>query len=121
MANKRCLKKMVNKVCSDLATECLIAARYVKGVKPEDMEPIVGKIADLQSAALANASFAYDKTPSDFTTVAEYHKARRAYFHKAYASFREKFAAHVQEIVKAMNAALPAEVKDASKAATEKA
>ncbi|MDE6528858.1 MAG: hypothetical protein K2L78_07420 [Muribaculaceae bacterium] len=32
MANKRKLKKHIIYVCGDVATECLIAAEYVKGI-----------------------------------------------------------------------------------------
>lgn len=121
MANKRDLKKVINNVCADLATECLIAARYVQGVEPEKMDAVVGKLADLQAGALASISFAFDKVPSDFENLREYHKAKSAYFRKAYNSLREKFSDRVQEIVKEMNAALPAEVKEANKKAAAKA
>lgn len=119
MANKRNLKKQVNNICADLATECLIAGKYVKGVEPAKMDAIVQKIADLQSNALASISFAFDRIPSDFSNLMEYNKEKEAYFRKAYAAFREKFSAHVQEIVKEMNAALPDEVKKANVAAAK--
>ena len=32
MANKRDLKKQISYICGDIATECLIAAEYVKGI-----------------------------------------------------------------------------------------
>lgn len=115
MANKRDLKKVINNVCADIATECLIAAKYVKGVEPEKMDEIVGKLADLQAGALSSISFAFDKVPSEFENMREYNKAKSAYFRKAYNSLREKFSARIHEIVKEMNATLPAEVKDANK------
>lgn len=37
MANKRDLKKQVKYICGDLATECMLAAEYVKGVVPAEM------------------------------------------------------------------------------------
>ena len=90
MANKRDLKKQVKYICGDLATECMLAAEYVKGVVPAEMHKIVAEIASLQTSA-------YNK--------------------KAFAALREKFNNKVQEIVKQMNAALPQAVKDANKAA----
>ena len=45
MANKRDLKKKVKLICEDLATECMFAADYVKGVDANEMYGIVGKIA----------------------------------------------------------------------------
>lgn len=119
MANKRALKKAVRNVCADIATECLIAAQYVKGVEPAKMDAVVQKLADLQSSALSNISFGFDKIPSDFANVSEYKAAKEAYFKKAYTSFKQKFAAHIDGIVKEMNDALPAEVKQANIAASK--
>lgn len=115
MANKRELKKLIRYMCGDIATECLIAADYVKGVDPKEMRRIVGEIAALQENAIQHISFSFDKVPSDFANLHEYNKARSAYFKKAYASFRDKFNARIQEVVKEMNAALPQEVKDANR------
>lgn len=115
MANKRKLKKAINNVCADLATECLIAGQYVKGVDADKMDTLIDKLANIQSGALSSIYFSFDKVSSDFDDLRAYHKARTAYFHKAYASLREKFSNHVQEIVNEMNAALPAEVKEANK------
>lgn len=117
MANKRDLKKQVKKICGNMATECLIAAQYVKGVEPKKMYAIVNKLAELQSHALTNISFDFDKVPSEFASMQEYRKAKESYFKQAYTAFREKFNGRIQEIVKEMNAALPQEVKDANKAA----
>lgn len=112
MASKRDLKKMIRYVCGDLAAECLLAKNFVKGVDAGAMDKIIVKIADLQAQTLSTVSFSFDKKPSDFPTVAEYHKALRQYTHKAYASLNEKFLDKANEIVKEMNAALPQEVKD---------
>ncbi len=115
MANIRDLKKEVRYVCGDLAVECLMARSYIKGVDSARMEAIVGDIAALQQTALSRVTFSFDKIPSDFESGREYRRARRAYFKKAYKSFREKFEGHVTDIVREMNAALPQEVKDANK------
>ncbi len=115
MANIRDLKKEVRYVCGDLAAECLMARTFIKGVDRERMEEIVGDIAALQETALSRITFSFDKIPSDFASGREYRAARRAYFKKAYKSFREKFEGHVNDIVREMNAALPQEVKDANK------
>lgn len=117
MANKRDLKKQIKRVCEDLATECMFAADYIRGVDAETMYGIIGKIAALQDNALSHASFAFDKVPGDYESKREYHNARAAYFNKAYTSFRKKFSGHVDDIVKEMNAALPTEVKEANKKA----
>ena len=117
MANKRDLKKQVKYICGDLATECMLAAEYVKGVVPAEMHKIVAEIASLQTSALASATFGFDKTEAEFESKAAYNKARTSYNKKAFAALREKFNNKVQDIVKQMNAALPQAVKDANKAA----
>lgn len=114
MANKRSLKKAVRNVCADIATECLIAAQYVKGVEPEKMDAVIQKLADLQSSALSSISFGFDKIPSDFASVKEYKCAKERYFKKAFSSIKHKFSLHINEIVKEMNEALPEEVKQAN-------
>lgn len=119
MANKRSLKKLVNHVCVDIATECLIASEYVKGVDASQMDAIITKVADLQTNALANISFAFDKIPSEFANLQEYNKAKNVYFRKAYKSFTKKFYEKVNEIVKEMNQAIPEEVKAANKKAVK--
>lgn len=116
MPNKRTLKKQIKYICGDLAAECMIATDYVPGVDRDAMFKCVAEIAALQTGALANSTFSFDKVPSDFATVAEYHKARRAYYKAAYTALREKFNDKINSIVKAMNAAVPQKVKDANKA-----
>jgi len=115
MANKRNLKKQVRYICGDLAAECLLAAEYIKDVDCVAMHNVVTEIAQLQTVTLANVSFSFDKVLSDFETGAAYRKARRDYNRKAYAVLRTKFNDKMQEIVKAMNAAIPQAVKDANK------
>lgn len=114
MANKRNLKKSVRRICSDIATECMITAEYVKGIDPRTMYAIVDKVASLQENALKSISFSFYKVPSDFVNRHEYNKARNDYFKKAFASFRQKLSNHVNDIVKEMNESLPAEVKKAN-------
>lgn len=115
MANKRDLKKEIKYVCGDLAAECILAKNFIKGVDSKAMTAAIGEIASLQTAALSNVSFSFDKYPSDFPTGHAYHKARREYYAEAYKVLRDKFYDKVQEIVKQMNAALPQAVKDANK------
>lgn len=115
MANKRDLKKEIKYVCGDLAAECILAKNFIKGVDSKAMTAAIGEIASLQTAALSNVSFSFDKYPSDFPTGRAYHKARREYYAEAYKVLRDKFYDKVQEIVKQMNAALPQAVKDANK------
>lgn len=117
MANKRDLKKQIRYICGDIAAECMIAAEYVKGVDAQAMSKIVSEVAQLQTAALSNSSFGFDKVESDYENRAAYLKAKKAYYKKAYSALRDKFNTKIQEVVKEMNAALPQEVKNANKRA----
>ena len=102
MANKRDLKKKVKLICEDLATECMFAADYVKGVDANEMYGIVGKIATLQENALNRISFSFDKTPSDFNNRHDYHKAKKAYLKKANEYFREKYNNQIKYVGKTL-------------------
>jgi hypothetical protein len=81
-------------------------------VDGETVSKIVIDIASLQSEARAKVSFAYDKVKKDFATKAEYRRARHQYEAKAYAQLRKEFGEKVVAIVKEMNAAIPAEVRE---------
>lgn len=66
-------------------------------------------------ASRSPATFSFDKTPSDFPTLKEYHKAARAYFHAAYTKFYEEFDKQIQAILKQLNEALPAAQRELNK------
>ncbi len=117
MANKRELKKAIKAVCGDLAGECLIARDFVPNIDPKKMEEIILKIADLQYVTIDNVTFSYDKCASSFADRHEYKTARDAYFRKGYSKLISEFNKSVEEIVREMNAALPAAQKEANKAA----
>ena len=107
MANKRSLKKEIRYICGDIAVESMLASDMVKDIDPRKLGEIIEHVANLQINALKNASFAFDKTPSDFENRKAYNAARHAYFKKAYASFHTDFNKELQSIVKSMNALFP--------------
>ena len=115
MATLRDLKKEIRYVCGDLAAECLIARSFIKGADKKKLNDLVIKIANLQSTALANTDFSFDKQPADFDTTHAYRKARHSYFKAAFKSLREKFYNHANDIVHEMNSALPAPAREAKK------
>ena len=116
MSTKKQIKKNVRRVCGDLAAEILIASKVLKGFDEKDVAKIINEIAALQEKTVCNATFSFDKAPHDFENRADYNKARRAYFHAAYKKLEEDFRNSVLAIVKDMNAAMPADVKEANKA-----
>lgn len=107
MANKRDLKKQIRYICGDIAVECMIAAETVKDIDIKAFAAVIDQIAELQTNALHNATFSFDKIPADFESRAAYNKAASAYYKKAYKSFNDDFNTQLQTIVKAMNNLLP--------------
>lgn len=104
---KRNIKKEIRRTCGTVACEAIFAASLINGVDKEAMEkPIIGA-ALLQGNALKKVSVAFDKTPADFATRKEYNKARRAYYKKVFAAIRAEFGNSLQELVNAMNGAMP--------------
>ncbi len=118
--NKRASKKAIRRMCGDVAGECIVASHFIEGVSTDEMHKIVIDIAALQTVSLEKVSVSFDKIPSDFDNIHEYRNARRQYFKKVFASLHKEFESKLQEVVKAMNATLPQEVKDANKKAAKK-
>lgn len=117
MANKRDLKKQIKYICGDLAGECIMARNFVHGIDADKMNEIVFKIAALQESTLVRVTFGYDKVVADFDSAHAYKIARTKYFTAAYRTLANDFNVSVKEIVKEMNAQLPAEQKEANKKA----
>lgn len=109
MASKRQLKKRISYVCGELAAEIILASHILDKVDQAKVNSIVGEIAALQINARGRVSVAFDKLPRDFESLADYNKARYAYFKKAFASLRSEFGDKVLDIIKQMNEAIPAE------------
>lgn len=115
MANKRSLKKQIRYICGSIAGECLIAREMIEGIDTEKMNNIVLHLATLQSSAIQNVSFSFDKTPRDFDSLRSYHKAARTYHAQAYAKLRDEFNNNIQLIIKDMNSLLPQAQREENK------
>lgn len=111
MANKRNLKKYVRYTCGALASEILLARAAFPTIQRKDVHAILSDIALLQSATITKASVSFDKKCSDFENRGQYNKARSEYYKLAYAKLFEQFNEGIENIVKKMNSALPAEVR----------
>lgn len=120
MANKRDIKKQIHAICGELALNCIVTRDCVAGIDENAMNEVIVKIARLQSHALQNLSFNFDKTPSDFSDRAAYRKALAKYNKTAYKSFVDGFNKTIQEIVKEVNALLPASQRELNKQAANK-
>lgn len=117
MAKKRDLKKYIRNTCGSLAGEILLARAAFPIIERKTVHDIINDIAVLQSSTLAKVSVSFAKTPKEYLDKAAYRKERNQYYTKAYDSLIDEFDNGVLEIVKKMNAALPAEVRDAIKEA----
>lgn len=120
MANKRQLKKQIRYICGDIAGECIMARNFIPGIDAEKMNEVIYGVAALQTSSLKRVTFGYDKVKADFETAHAYNKARNKYFAEAYSKLIADFNAGVNQLVKAMNEALPASQKAASKSALSK-
>lgn len=108
MANKRQLKKAIRRTCGYLAGECIISQQLIPGIDKDKLDDAIVEAADLQTETLKAVTFSFDKTCKSFGNPSEYHKARSAYFKKAYTKLAETFSEGVDKIVDTMNSALPA-------------
>lgn len=107
MANKRQIKKQIRYICGDIAAECTLARHLLDGVNKEKLEEALVHVAELQQNTLAKVNVNFDKTPSEFPSMAEYDKAKAEFFSKAFKSIRDDFNNRLKEIVAEMNSALP--------------
>lgn len=111
MANKRQLKKRISYVCGDLAGDLILGAHLIKGIDSEAVRKLLTEIAELQEETRAKVSFTFDKNTGAFDNKKEYNKARGAYNAQAFKKLRDDFGARAMEIVKEMNALIPADVR----------
>lgn len=111
MANKRELKKFIRNTCGAMAAEIVLARAAFPEISRKDVHDIVSDIARMQCTNLAKVGISYDKTPRDFDTLAEYHKAKRAYFNTAFSKLIDDFNEEVAGMVQRMNKALPEQVR----------
>lgn len=117
MSNKRTLKKYVHDICDQLATELLIASSAFTGFDEKKVDEIVRNIASLQATTLAHATFAFDKSRRDYENAAQYNREKSRYNREAFNHLADDFQKGVAEIIKMMNEALPAQVRESFKEA----
>ena len=72
MANKRNLKKLIRRVCGEIAAEAIIAYQTIPSMSSETVGQILGDVAELQCETLSRISFSFDKSRADFENGAAY-------------------------------------------------
>ncbi|MCI9284734.1 MAG: hypothetical protein HFJ91_02790 [Muribaculaceae bacterium] len=119
-SNKRLLKKEIRTICGALAGECVLAKLSIPGVNPESYNKIIYELADIQESALSLVNVDFPQSPAAFDSRKAYMDARHSYFKQAYRKLKGNFNSRIEDVVKEMNAALPAEQKEANKSASGK-
>lgn len=119
MANKRILKKQIKYICGEVALQCIITRECFNG-NSDKLNELIIATADLQESTLKKVTFSFDKTAKAFAHRAEYQKAATAYFKQAYGVLQKEFNGSIQEILKKLNAEMPAEQREANKQAAAK-
>ena len=107
MANLRRLKKNIKALCGDLSCESVVTSTFVEGADEKSLAEVVIKAAKLQTGTLSKVNVVFDKTPRDFANRAEYRKAKREYFKKAYDSLDGLFIKEAESLIAQMNKAIP--------------
>lgn len=115
MANKRNLKKQIKYACGEVALEIILTRECVADTDIQALNDLIIRTAELQEKSIKNATFSFDRTPVDFDSKAEYHKAARTYFHLAYKRFHEEFNKSIQKIVDDLNKAIPQSQREINK------
>ncbi|MEF9924435.1 MAG: hypothetical protein RR854_07670, partial [Muribaculaceae bacterium] len=119
--NKRSLKKGIKYVIGDIAGECLFTEQVLENIDAVKVSEIILKLAELQEDALQKVSVSYEKAPKTFDgTVKEYNKAKCAYYKKCYSTLMAEFNEGIKDVIKDMNALIPAVQKEANKKALAK-
>ncbi len=107
MANKREIKKAIQRACGDIASECIFAESAFGEDKIEQWDSIIIDTALLQQEAVNRVNNHFGKAVKEFPNHKEYNKARRVFFKQCEKELSEYFRAQVENIAKRMNELMP--------------
>ena len=107
MANKRDIKKAIQRACGDIAGECIFAEPAFGEGKIEQWDSVIIDTALLQQEAVNRVNNRFGKKVKEFANRKEYNKARRAFFKQCEKELSEYFRAEVENIAKRMNELMP--------------
>ncbi len=107
MANKRDIKKAIQRACGDIAGECIFAESAFGEGKIEQWDSVIIDTALLQQEAVNRVNNRFGKKVKEFANRKEYNKARRAFFKQCEKELSEYFRAEVENIAKRMNELMP--------------
>lgn len=115
--NKRDFKKYVESLGDSACAAMADVYDTVENVDKEKIANAVEKVISATAAAKSNADIVFDKGVKAFNNVAEYSKAKKAFFKQLFNKIYEDFYKELDEAVKEFNSAVPDEVKAENKAA----
>ena len=107
MANKRDIKKAIQRACGDIASECIFAESAFGEDKIEEWDSVIIDTALLQQEAVNRVNNRFGKKVKEFANRKEYNKARRAFFKQCEKELSEYFRGEVENIAKRMNDLMP--------------
>lgn len=120
MANKRIFKKAVNTMSATICEEMMFA--YVNEPKADKkkISEAVGQVLEASETALDNSNVKFDRGVKAFPNLADYSKAKAAFFKALFDKIIADYNAAMSAAMKTFNEALPQEVKDQQKASVAK-
>ena len=117
--NKRDFKKYVESVGDSALASMVDVSETVESVDKAKVANAVEKVISAVAAAKTNADITFDKGVKAFNNLAEYSKAKKAFFKQLFTKIYDDFYKDLDEAVKEFNSAVPEEIKAENKAAAK--
>lgn len=117
--NKRDFKKYVEGVAASANSAIVDICETNDNVDKVKATNAVEKILAAVEKAKSNADVVFDKGVKAFDNIAEYSKAKKAFYKQLFKKIYEDFYTDLDEAVKEFNSGVPEEVKAENKAAAK--
>ena len=117
MTNKRNFKKYADEIGASVINEMMVAYYNAEGADRKAIADAVGKVLGAIEDAKNKANTFFGRDTKSFEDHKAYAVAKRNFFRALFNNIETEFSEKVNEAVKQFNAALPAEYKEAQKAA----
>lgn len=118
--NKRTLKKEIRLICGSMAAECVMAIIDIPGADREKFDDCIRSIAELQTNVLRLVNLSFPRSASSFESKKEYAAEKSKYYKASFRKLKADFNHRLEEIIKDMNSALPADFKKSLCSSSEK-
>lgn len=115
MANKREFKKYVDALGSVVIDEMISSYYNVKGADKDKIAQSMEKVLGAVGKAKSNCNIYFDRGAKSFGDVKEYTKAKENFFKALFNKIQTEFNEEVNQALKLLNDALPADEKARNK------